>query len=230
MKKIMFNDKFGLTDDVLKGRKTMTRRIVQEKYLRIYEDMSRLGQPCHPLEEWLIRKAAAYKVGEVVAVAQSYKDLKLSYIPHIDEPDFKTCTKHAPQWGNPRGMKGWSNKMFVRADQMPNKIRITDIKVEKLQDISDGDCFKEGIIPITWRQHLPQDFDDLSPQKYIDHNVYTLEKFREGIEDCWAESDPNEYMAEEANVAFAVLIFKMLGRKVWEQNPYVFAYTFELIR
>lgn len=28
MKKIMFNDRFGLTQAVLEGRKTMTRRIV----------------------------------------------------------------------------------------------------------------------------------------------------------------------------------------------------------
>ena len=75
MKKIMFNDKYGLTEAVIEGRKTMTRRAVQGKYLRIYEDMSRLGRPVYPLEEWLIRKAAAYKVGEVIAVAQSYKDL-----------------------------------------------------------------------------------------------------------------------------------------------------------
>jgi hypothetical protein len=127
-------------------------------------------------------------------------------------------------------LAGWNNKMFVHAAMCQHKIRITNIKVERLQDISDGDCFKEGIIPITWRQHLPQAIDDFSPQKYIDHNVYTLEKFREGIEDCWAESDPNEYMAEDAKTAFAVLIFKTLGRKVWERNPWVFAYSFELVK
>lgn len=30
MKKIMFNDKYGLTQAVLEGRKTMTRRIVSQ--------------------------------------------------------------------------------------------------------------------------------------------------------------------------------------------------------
>lgn len=30
MKKIMFNDEYGLTDAVLQGRKTMTRRIVTD--------------------------------------------------------------------------------------------------------------------------------------------------------------------------------------------------------
>lgn len=44
MKKIMFNDHFGLTQAVLEGRKTQTRRIAQR---------------------------VKYKPGEVVAVAES---------------------------------------------------------------------------------------------------------------------------------------------------------------
>ena len=38
MKKIMFNDRYGLTKAVLKGRKTMTRRIVNEKMLACAND------------------------------------------------------------------------------------------------------------------------------------------------------------------------------------------------
>ena len=33
MSKIMFNDKYGLTEAVLKGRKTMTRRIVPKSVI-----------------------------------------------------------------------------------------------------------------------------------------------------------------------------------------------------
>lgn len=238
MKKIMFNDKYGLTKAVLEGRKTMTRGIIRNL------------SPFDPRQDWMVRGANEngkvnmaifhnetykysiyphYKPGEVVAVAQSYKDAEID--PHflMFQP-INGSTYFAEMEIEAMFTGGWNNKMFVRADLMPHQIHITDIKVERLQDISDGDCFKEGIIPITWRQHLPQAIDDLSPQKYIDHNVYTLEKFREGIEDCWAESDPNEYMAEDAKTAFAVLIFKTLGRKVWERNPYVFAYTFELVK
>ena len=34
MKKIMFNDKFGLTKAVLEGRKTQTRRIVPQSAIK----------------------------------------------------------------------------------------------------------------------------------------------------------------------------------------------------
>ncbi len=239
MRKILFNDKYGLTEAVLQGSKTMTRRICKEfgtgriiysnevESMRMYSDEN--------LVEFVLKDGGVkvsvppYKIGEVVAVAQSYKDLgytKKWVSQHIG-PNPNAKRK------DPFGKKypGWNNKMFVPAElNKAHQIRITDIKVERLQDISKQDCFNEGIIPITWRQYLEQDFDDFSPQKYIDHYVYTLEKFREGIEDGWAESDPNEYMAETADVAFAVLIIKTLGRKVWDANPYVFAYSFELVK
>ena len=61
MKKIMFNDKYLLTQAVLRGDKTQTRRIVKD------------GTPLGNFEETM--KHAPYKVGEVVAVAQCYLDI-----------------------------------------------------------------------------------------------------------------------------------------------------------
>lgn len=116
MKKIMFNDKYGLTQAVLEGRKTMTRRIIHDDVVEIYSD------------PWdLIGNCARYHFDEVVAVAQRYCDvLHCADVPKGDE-------------------KGWGNKMFVKADLMPHHIKITGITVERLQDISDEDCMKEGI-------------------------------------------------------------------------------------
>ena len=47
MQKIMFNDCYGLTQAVLEGGKTMTRRLADPK--QKYEEM-RLWQPCLELE------------------------------------------------------------------------------------------------------------------------------------------------------------------------------------
>lgn len=217
MQKIHFNNRHGLTRAVVEEYKTKTRRIATFDELK------------EPNTGWLTEQPEAgrlvlcdgvrivaksqYKMNEILAVAQSYKDLKLSYIPHIDEPDFKTCTKHAPQWGNPRGMKGWSNKMFVRADLMPYRIKITDIKAEKLQDISDEDCLKEGII----RR------DDMINSRMEDVVRYTFENsFVGGVYKTYAT--PRE--------AFAALIERPgIGHKGdWSKNPWVFAYTFKLIK
>ena len=133
MKKIMFNDKFGLTKAVLEGRKTQTRRIVTEPYQTLIgarrqilisvnkiKDKEKIGKDLTEMGS----NYSSYKVGDVVAIAQSYKD----------------CAKLGMQ-----DTPGWTNKMFVRSDLMSHHIKIERIRVERLQDISEEDCLAEGI-------------------------------------------------------------------------------------
>ena len=35
--------------------------------------------------------------------------------------------------------------MFSKAELMPHQIRITDVRCERLQDISDSECLREGV-------------------------------------------------------------------------------------
>ena len=229
MKKIMFNDKYGLTEAVLSGRKTMTRR--EDKKLN------------HPLvtstSEWGIDDKGkayvtitystgltedvypAYQIGETVAIAQAYGIIRW---PPLSYTEFK------PIYDEIIHSKGWKNKMFVKAKYMPYRIRITDIKVEKLQGISIEDCEKEGIIRVNWRQYLKQDVDDFSPQPYKDHHVWTLPIFEESFLDSWAEQKQGEFAAVSPDIAFAVLIDNISGKGTWMRNPWVFAYEFELTR
>lgn len=81
----MFNDKYGLTDAVLNGNKTQTRRIGKDDIFSIY-----LKQKENSLvimnDKVLVRDNAVllavhklrYKVGEVVPIAQSYKNAGLT--------------------------------------------------------------------------------------------------------------------------------------------------------
>ena len=151
MKKIMFNDEFGLTQAVLDDLKTMTRRIfyIPDKlapYLDI-DDTFDIADNCiiwkDKSDNIRMTFEPKYKVGEVIAIAQSYMDVdrfhrkgkNTAYLEYLDSilPELKLHP-------------GWTNKMFVKADLMPHHIKITGIKVERLQDISDEDCLKEGII------------------------------------------------------------------------------------
>lgn len=162
-----------------------------------------------------------YKVGDVVAVAQSYKSIH----EEMMNGDYSNSRYDAFRCAMAAGTKGWNNKMYVRADLMPHQIRITDIKVERLHDISVKDCYEEGIVYAKWRQWLKPD-----SREYIDHDVYTLGIYKEGILDPWAPDDPDAWIAKDPQTAFHVLIRKMMGVKKWENNPYVFAYSFKLIK
>ena len=205
MKKIMFNDKYGLTDAVMQGRKTMTRRILDyEKYKKTWDDMCRLGTPCFDtFDDFLTKRASRYQVGEVVAVAQNYHNvyevLKRTYgsSSRVTREFFHKYVQG--------GRMPVSNKMYVRADLMPHQIRITDIKIERLQDISDEDCLREGI---------------LHSDKYAMPYGITEGIGPNGV--FFYYSSPRE--------AFAELIDGISGKGTWESNPWVFAYSFDLCK
>lgn len=213
MKKIMFNDKYSLTQAVLDGRKTMTRRIIKcpetykgrpvkglritgSKDIRLAVEMLVYNEECDDFVPMYIQPR--YEIGEVIAVAQSYESLGMNPEIALNDKDgigFYTKTKFAP---------GWNNKLFVRADLMPHHIRITNIKVERLQGISDEDCLKEGLV---------QKFDtDGTPRYRVPCEKHT-----------WA------YATDSARDAYHFLIDKVSGKGTWESNPYVFVYEFELI-
>lgn len=196
MKKIMFNDKYGLTEAVLTGVKTMTRRPVRKMCKAIQELRMKDGH-CEARygQVWFPHKGPNYNVGEIVAVAQSYHELnKQGYL--------------APEWLDHtcEDSAGYDNKMFVRADLMPHGIKITDIRIERLQDISDEDILKEGIF-------IDEDGD-------INGNKYAIDVHTKHTNRWWF---PNP------RLAFATLIDWISGKGTWESNPYVFAYSFEVI-
>lgn len=146
MQKIMFNDKCFLTDLTLKGIKTQTRRIIKVENIiarhwnpifkpkdSYYKDYRGYCQLINSITDKVIRPR--YKVGEIVAVAQSYD--KADVDPTIILGDGSN--------GFIFDEEGWKNKMYVRPDLMPHRIKVTGVRAERLQDISDEDCLAEGI-------------------------------------------------------------------------------------
>jgi hypothetical protein len=203
MKKIMFNDRYGLTKAVLEGRKTQTRRIAytQNGFI-VFDDedfqLKKLdnGRTLLTLRDNRL-KAARYKLGETIAIAQKYDDLVK------DDEFYRLCGIHGMPLECIKYEKGCTNKMFVRADLMPHHIRITRIRVERLQDISDEDCLEEGIWTRTGRW-------------------YCYDIIKRGEEYFDPYPDPRE--------AYSVLIDRISGEGTWESNPWVFVYDFELVK
>lgn len=162
MKKIMFNDKFGLTQAVLDGKKTMTRRVIRGK-----------------------RADFRFKCGETVAIAISYSQLAQM---GFDEQDWFDSA-------------GYNNKMFVKAEMMPFRIKIKTSWVEWLADITEDECIKEGV----------KQRDGLF---YVDNVVERSNKIR---------------LFNNAYEAFATLIDKVCGAGTFVTNPLVEVYEFRLV-
>lgn len=218
MKKIMFNDKFGLTQAVLEGRKTQTRRIIPKDFFSLtWDEKNGTLWYENSMGDFIdVRnsKYALYKVCEVVVVAQSY----CSIADELENCKNATCAAHyeknvqkASEYISWMEHPGFNNKMFVAADMMIHQIRITDVRVERLQDISREDCIKEGV-ELNTRQY------EYDGTKY--YCVRGLGYWR-GF-GCTNFHTPRE--------AFAALIDKVSGKGTWESNPYVFVYDFELVK
>lgn len=205
----MFNDKYGLTKAVLEGRKTQTRRIIEidEEELTLFQTIY-YNQAFDFLEgRDLIEayfdnypKKIPYKKDEIVAVAQSYKDcggFMEDGTPRWDYISLIVGSKN----------EGWRNKKFVKPELMPHQIRITNVRIERLQDISEDDCLAEGIIK---KWHAP-----------ACRNYFYLPN---------VEVKSTKDVFDSPREAYAALIDKISGKGTWDSNPYVFVYDFELIK
>ena len=216
MKKIMFNDRYGLTQAVLEGRKTMTRRLMT---MTLHNENGEEMEPVVPDDMFIKDGAAyfclgnlthkvpkenqpAYHVGEEVAIAQKYWDLRNC------DAFYESLQKADPTFPLEciKGEKGCHNKMFVRADWMPHRIRITGIKVQRLQSISDEDCMKEGI--------MEGEFMNTWDTFYFDE---------------WGDV-PNHITFKRPRDAYRDLIDRISGKGTWNRNPWVYVYEFELIK
>lgn len=205
MQKIMFNDQYELTKAVLEGRKTQTRRICKysrpnESYDIVFpifepKDYDNKGNNTSALnyafgwrnDEGMFTgwNKPHYKVGEIVAIAQRYADINIEPFPFCEA--------------------GWRNKMRVKADLMPHQIKITNVRIQHLQDISEDDCLAEGVYK--------------GQCGSIDTHLMDAYYYRGNIQPYCT---PRE--------AYAALIDKVSGKDTWEHNPWVFVYEFELVK
>lgn len=209
MRKINFNKRYGLESAVIERRKGMTRRMVRWDMLcdmredsidfavstkvlfdgrQIFTAYNAAGYP-------IGQAVSAFHIGEEVAVAQSYESIVRG------DPNNDFGNYFVKQF---RFTPGWANKLFVRADLMPHRIRITGIRMERLQDISDEDCLREGI--------MEGEFMNTWDRFYFD---------------SWGDV-PNHITFRTPRAAFAALIDRISGRGTWKKNPWVWVYIFEL--
>ncbi len=195
MKRISFKDSGGLnlTQAVLSGRKTMTRRIAYKGEIKnlntgFFTEGKDKGRLALCESNFVVTKSQ-YGKGEVVAIQQAYRDVvrQDGEFPHL-------------YFSN---KAGWTNKMFVAASMMPHHIRITDVRVERLQLIPYEDCLREGVIRDV-KLRLPRYY--ARAVEIASTNGYTT-----------------------ARIAFVALIDKVSGRGTWNSNPLVWAYSFELV-
>lgn len=209
MKSIMFNTINGLESSVLDGRKTMLRRKIHipktcngiwvagftkwtnslgQSFTELYDEDERSidgGELKEP-----------YEIGEIVAIKQTYNSLNKNYIDSLPNSD------------ELKNSKGWFNKLYVKKELMPHHIKIVSIFPQRLQDITNDDCFKEGI----WED---SNFDEYSGN------------FDE--EEFYGFSDDDYPVYDLPKDAFIAMVDTLKGKGTWDRNDWVWSVEFELI-
>lgn len=155
MKPILFNT--AMVRAILDGEKTCTRRLIKEEILEGYNPLGFVLYPTNDTEFGNLvfgGKGAnvyyakpPYKVGDILYVRETWAntwtpDGEVGFVYKADgEP------KDFPYWGNAKQGK---HEVWMPSIHMPKIaarifLKVTSIRAERLKDITDEGCYKEGI-------------------------------------------------------------------------------------
>jgi len=140
MKPVIFSTK--MVQAILDGRKTMTRRIIkpQPKIVR----KCRKGQipvAYYNGEKWIKSK---YQPGDILYVRETWAPCATinSWIDEANLYIYKAdYTKQEVTWK-------WRPSIHMPKEAARLFLQVENVRVERLQDITEGDCYAEGIIKV----------------------------------------------------------------------------------
>lgn len=185
---------------ILAGRKTETRRVVKGWGLAwLNEGFT----PEFVAAEGNIENVCPYgHPGTVLWVRETWqqrndKALKLGFDKYYYKADFKGCTE-----------AGWKPSIHMPKAAARIWLQVTEIKVERLQDITDVDAINEGVE--TWE----------SP---VHKNLPTYQNY---LNPCL---DKSECVFLSPKLSFQTLWQSINGPDSWESNPWVWVVKFKVL-
>jgi hypothetical protein len=212
IKPILFNTE--MVRAILDGRKTCTRRLVKPQpksklcYTFAGSDSNTWGYPnrtAHEIwgeefklpnditeEELSKRWNPPYHTDDILYVRETWKKAPNGYYYYEDwqRNDIADVTKWHPSIRMPKeAARIW--------------LKVTDVRVERLQEITDNECIKEGIYPSNCRDCNDIFGCDVCPDEGYDE----VDKFVEVWNSTIKKSDLNRYG--------------------WDANPWVWVIKFE---
>lgn len=202
MKGICFKE--HLFQMVISGQKIQTRRVINPQPIYPhYNDVlidgsfSFASRSYHQYE--YIRPR--YNIGEKIYLKEPYFQPSIMLPPRQSGYIYRyDAGLNTPFVNLASGKERWKNKLFMPERAARYWIEITNVKVERLQDISERDCIKEGI-----KDHR----DGCSYKRFFDN----------GLKRGWYA---------DAKESYKHLINAIDGKGTWDNNPFVFVYDFKL--
>lgn len=178
-----------MVQSILRGEKTQTRRIIKS----------------NEISEKINLAHCKYKVGNIFWVRETWRPKGHSF--PIGFPfEYKATAKED---GNPID-EPWKPSIFMPKQACRIFLKLTNIRIEKLNDISESDATAEGIE--RW-------IEERMKNKPIHYKVY--------FQNCKPE-DLMSFTSDPID-SYKSLWQKINGEKSWAENPWVWVYSFEQI-
>ena len=197
---------------ILESRKTQTRRILKAGfdtnkmfYKRLINHNTRIGCQAYFSDKincspWLGTKVP-FQIGNIIWVRETFaiKGNRIFY--KADNSNLENA-----------GLQGlydfvWKSSMFMPKNVCRLFLEVTDVRVQRIQDISNNDCKAEGIMPV-------QSFNS-------GEGVSPIQMYENYL--------PEGYTELMAKDSVRSLWVKINGLKSWYDNPFVWAYTFKVV-
>jgi hypothetical protein len=195
---------------ILDGRKIMTRRVVNPQPEWFPEVVSTSlssglvwpltsfgGQCGMPLKQ-------KYHIGDLLWVRETWTEAT----PYQNSAVYK-ATYEYPQdfthdWKSPIYMPRWASRITLE---------ITDIRVERVQEICWDDCIREGVCSLT----LPEDLGNQELYEWLEKKsaprplIKSIEDLRESYRVAWNDLNAKRGYSWKSNPWVWVLTFKVVS-------------------
>lgn len=215
---------------LLDGRKTQTRRIITPQPPEGVVHHCWFDAPIYgfkyshqPTDDWFkVRLKAAVSdylyVREHWRTDRAYDDLSPSEmggeepVRYLSDDTLQTWGFSIAHFDGGRHRQGMHMPRWASRLTLP----VTEVKVERLQDISEADALAEGII-----------YENV----IVDMKCYGGAPVEITADRYWNGTEPDDFQGHESAVdAYAELWDHINGPGSWEKNPWVSATKFQVIK
>jgi len=199
-KPILFST--NMVQAILRGEKTQTRRLCKfYKAYDIFHDGKHEVEAEQTFENIMPCK---YKVGDILWVRETWQHTKCLNINFEDENYGYVYKADGQPWEDIEGWT-WKPSIFMPKEACRIKLEITDIRIERLNDISREDAINEGI------EFQSFYIGNSGLPKPIGYKIY-------GSKNSWDENPIVSYWS---------LWDQINGKDSWNCNPWIWVIKFK---
>ena len=209
MKPILFNTE--MVEAILNGRKTMTRRVI--KFPK--GTTGRLpSNGFFNASPYLFYpggiKRPRYKVGDVLYVRETWctdEDIADVFEENLIHGFYYRADNTDMDWVNDKEIVKWRPSIHMPKEAARIFLKVTNVRVERLQDISFLDALNEGISPQITEYSGRLDHSEIAEAYSISCQKVCIDAFH--------------------NLWNSTIKKSELDRYGWNANPWVFVYQFD---